>query len=157
MKIVIKLGLLLILAVPSLAQTTRPGIDGINWLAGCWESNQSGRVSMERWTKPLGKMMLSTSQMVKNGKTLSFEFLRIVEDDTGLYYISKPSENKEETSFKLIKFASTEVVFENPEHDFPQRIIYRLEPDKSLLARIEGKNKGKEMGIDFPMKRAPCD
>jgi hypothetical protein len=157
MKIAIKLFVLLTLVIPGLAQTAKPTIDGINWLAGCWESNQNGRISRERWTKPLGKMMLSTSQMVKNGKTVSFEFLRIVEDDSGLYYISKPSENKEETSFKLIKFSSTEVVFENPEHDFPQRIIYRLESDKSLFARIEGKNKGKEMGVDFPMKRAACD
>lgn len=156
MKTLIKLCILLGLAVPSLAQTAKPGIDGINWLAGCWESNKKGTVSMERWSKPLGKMMLSTSQMVKNGKTLSFEFLRIVEDDSGIYYISKPSENKEETSFKLIKFNTNEIVFENPAHDFPQRIIYRLEKDKSLFARIEGKNNGKEMGINFPMTRTKC-
>ncbi len=83
--------------------------------------------------------------------------MRIVEDDSGIYYISKPSENKEETSFKLIKLSSNEVIFENPEHDFPQRIMYRLEKDKSLFARIEGKNNGKEMGINFPMIRAKCE
>ena len=49
------------------------------------------------------------------------------------------------------------VVFENPQHDFPQRIIYRLEKDGSLLARIEGVNQGREKGINFPMKRAKCD
>lgn len=157
MKIVIKLCVLLVLVAPSFAQTAKPSIDGINWLAGCWNSTKNGSVSMERWNKPMGKMMLSTSQMVKNGKTLSFEFLRIVENDLGIYYISKPSENKEETSFKLVKFSGNEVIFENPEHDFPQRIIYRLEKDKSLFARIEGKNNGKEMGINFPMTRAKCE
>lgn len=147
----------LTITVSAHAQTTKPALSGINWLAGCWSSDKNGVVSMERWSKPLGNMMLSTSQTVKANKTVSFEFLRIVEDDTGIYYISKPSENKEETAFKLIKFDSNEVVFENPEHDFPQRIIYRLEKDSTLFARIECKNNGKEMGIDFPMKRTKCE
>lgn len=102
-------------------------------------------------------MMLSTSQTVKGSKTISFEFLRIIENETGIYYISKPSENKEETAFKLIKFNNNEVVFENPEHDFPQRIIYKLEKGTSLFARIEGKKNGKEMGINFPMNRTKCE
>ena len=99
--------------------------------------------------------MLGMSRTVKNGKTTGFEFLRIVEDESGIHYISRPSQNKEETSFKLTKSDAREVVFENPTHDFPQRIIYRLEKT-NLFARIEGKNNGKFMGIDFPMTKAKC-
>ncbi|MGH8854313.1 MAG: hypothetical protein ACREWI_08545 [Telluria sp.] len=43
-------------------------------------------------------------------------------------------------------------MFENPAHDFPQRIIYRRVGDTGLHARIEGKGKG----IDFPMRRTAC-
>jgi hypothetical protein len=57
----------------------------------------------------------------------------------------------------LIKLQSREAVFENPEHDFPRRIIYRLEPDGSLFARIEGMPKGKLRGLDYPMKRGRCE
>lgn len=64
---------------------------------------------------------------------------------------------KEKASFKLVKHGEGEALFENPEHDFPQRIIYRLEKDGSLFARIEGTINGKERGVDFPMKRARCD
>jgi hypothetical protein len=48
-------------------------------------------------------------------------------------------------------------VFENPAHDFPQRIIYRrLSPD-SLVARIEGPGPNNTTrGIDFPMRRVNC-
>jgi hypothetical protein len=53
--------------------------------------------------------------------------------------------------------ANGKAVFENPQHDFPQRIIYRLEKDGSLAAAIEGMSKGKLKRIDFPMKRAKCD
>ena len=47
-----------------------------------------------------------------------------------------------------------EVVFENPTHDFPQRIIYRKGADRSVTARIEGVIDGKARGVDFPFK--PC-
>ncbi|HRH43666.1 MAG TPA: DUF6265 family protein [Pyrinomonadaceae bacterium] len=149
--------ILFAISLSAFAQTTQPSLNELNWLAGCWESNKNGIVSMERWSKPSGNMMLSTSQTVKGSKTISFEFLRIIENETGIYYISKPSENKEETAFKLIKFNNNEVVFENPEHDFPQRIIYKLEKGTSLFARIEGKKNGKEMGINFPMNRTKCE
>ena len=99
--------------------------------------------------------MIGMSRTVKNGKTSAFEFLRIVQDDTGVYYISRPSQNKEETSFKLIRSIATEVVFDNPTLDFPQRIIYRLDKG-NLFARIEGNNNGKAMGIDFPMTKVNC-
>jgi hypothetical protein len=47
--------------------------------------------------------------------------------------------------------------FENLEHDFPQRILYRLFPDGRLLVRIEGNRGGVPSGVDFPMRRVPCD
>jgi hypothetical protein len=40
-------------------------------------------------------------------------------------------------------------VFENLEHDFPQRIIYRRNQDGSLTARIEGDRGGRIVGMDF--------
>ena len=53
--------------------------------------------------------------------------------------------------------SANELIFENPQHDFPQRVIYRLQTDGSLLGRIEGVSKGKEKAVDFPMTRAGCD
>jgi hypothetical protein len=48
-----------------------------------------------------------------------------------------------------------EVVFENPAHDFPQRIRYRAS-GAALQARIEGTMNGKTRGIDFPYTRTNC-
>ena len=71
-------------------------------------------------------------------------------------FIAKPS-GQPETTFKLIKGSAREVIFENPQHDFPQRVIYRLQSDGSLVGRIEGVSKGKEKAVDFPMSRERCD
>jgi hypothetical protein len=107
--------------------------------------------------KPAGGTMLGMSRTVSNGKTVEFEFIRIRQDGNGeIHFIAKPSGQKE-ASFKMINAGKREVTFENPEHDFPQKIVYRLEKDGSLGARIEGTSKGKTKAIDFRMEKVSCD
>jgi uncharacterized protein DUF6265 len=48
------------------------------------------------------------------------------------------------------------VTFENPSHDFPQRIIYRRRGADSLLARVEGMRGGQLRGSDYPYRRVAC-
>lgn len=149
---------IVVFSVSAFGQETKPGIDSLSWISGCWEQNDVAkkRFGSEQWMKPSGGSMIGMSRTVRNGKTVAFEFLRIVQDDTGINYISKPSQNKEETAFKLVKWTANEAVFENPTHDFPQRIIYRRDKT-NLFARIEGTNNGKALGIDFPMTRVKCE
>ena len=61
------------------------------------------------------------------------------------------------TPFRAKEITPSSVIFENPEHDFPQRMIYLSKPDGSLLGRIEGTNKGKQQAYDYPMTKARCD
>jgi hypothetical protein len=131
----------------------------LGFLSGCWEmkNESSGLHITEMWMKPSGDAMIGVGRTIKNGKLADYEFLRIVEDASGLAYISRPSSNKEDTSFKMIKSSSNEVVFENPTHDFPQRIIYKLLASDKLTARIEGTMNGKIRGTDFPYTRARCE
>lgn len=131
------------------------GLDRLNWIAGCWEGRTANRVYTEQWMKPAGGLMLGMSRTVTGDRTTAFEFLQIREDTAGVSYVSKPS-GQTEASFKLVRQSDREVVFENPQHDFPQRIIYRLQPDGSLIARIEGKTNGNDRASDFPMKPATC-
>ena len=149
--------LILACSCSTIAQTTKPTVNDLGWLQGCWEANINGREIVEQWMKPAGQTILGMSRTVSGGKTVAFEFVQIREEKDGaIYYVAKPS-SQSEAAFRLIKLQNREAVFENPEHDFPQRIIYRLQPDGSLFARIEGKFKGKERGVDYPMKRARCE
>ena len=45
------------------------------------------------------------------------------------------------------------VVFENPEHDFPQRILYWLDDDDMLHARIEGTEGGETHSMEWRYRR----
>jgi hypothetical protein len=93
---------------------------------------------------------------VADGETIAYEFLRIQEQKDGaIYYVANPS-GQQPDSFKLVQSERKVWIFESPEHDFPQKVIYRLNGD-SLIARIEGTSNGKMRGIDFPMKKTKCD
>ena len=139
------------------AETPKTTIDDLAWLSGCWESNRNGREINEQWMKPAGQTMLGMARTVAKGKTVEYEFVQIRQDNEGaLFYVAKPSAQGE-ASFKLVKYQNREATFENLEHDFPQRVIYRLEPDGSLFARIEGTSKGKPRSVDYPMKRGQCN
>lgn len=158
MKILSKsLIILSICSLPALAQAPKPTVNDLGWMSGCWEATRNGREINEQWMKPAGQTMLGMGRTVANGKIAEYEFLQIREEKDGaIYYVARPS-GQPEGSFKIVKLQNREAVFENPEHDFPQRIIYRLQPDGSLFARIEGNLNGQERGIDYPMKRAKCD
>lgn len=134
-------------------------VDTLGWMVGCWELNvpQRQMTIAEHWMKPSGGTMIGMSRTVRGGKTMGFEFIRIVTTESGIDYVAKPSSSKDETAFKLVKASATEVVFENLAHDFPQRIIYRNHAPDALAARIEGNQNGKLSGMDIPMTRAKCE
>jgi hypothetical protein len=149
--------LLIALGLTAQAQSPKPTLNDLSWFAGCWEANLRGRKVNEQWMKPGGGIMLGMARTVAQGKAAEFEFTQIREDKDGaIYYVAKPS-GQAETSFKLVTLKNKEAVFENLQHDFPQRIIYRLQADGSLFARVEATANGKTRGIDYPYKRAKCE
>ena len=131
-----------------------PRATDLAFLAGCWALERGGRTVEEHWLAPAGGSLLGVGRTVGGGKTLEFEFLQIREEDNGLFYVAKPS-NQPEASFKLTAHSADSVTFENPTHDFPQRIIYRRSGD-ALFARTEGTTNGRTRGVDFPYTRTAC-
>jgi hypothetical protein len=132
-------------------------VTSLAWMAGCWSPEQGEAGSGEHWLSPAGGTMLGVSRTVKNGKTVAFEFMQLRHDVDGkLVLIALPS-GQQETTFIAVASERNSVTFENPAHDFPQRVIYRLQPDGKLSARIEGMRDGKLRGIDFSMQRVACE
>ena len=132
-------------------------LDKLGWLQGCWHVAGTDKGSVEQWTSAAGGSMLGMSRTVKGGKTQDFEFIQIREDTSGkLVFIAQPS-GAPPTSFPLLREDGAMFVFEQKAHDFPQRVIYRKDGDKAMMARIEGMVKGKLESMDFPMKRISCE
>jgi hypothetical protein len=136
------------------AQEQKRSIESLTWLAGCWQGTGKQEGISEQWMQPAGGLMLGMGRTVKNGRAVEYEFTRISEENGVLVYTATPS-GQQTASFTLAGGSANEFIFENKQHDFPQRVIYKLQDD-SLLARIEGTINGSLKGIDFPMQRVPC-
>jgi ADP-ribose pyrophosphatase len=122
----------------------------LSWMAGHWSGNAGG-VSMEEWwTSGKGGLMLAVHRDV-TAKGTHFEFLRIEEKDGAITYLASP-QGQPGTPFPLKELSTQRVVFENPTHDFPQRIIY-WRKGASLCARVEGMMNGKVEGEESCWKK----
>ena len=121
----------------------KPALDALAWMAGAWSGSSGGIEMEEQWTVPKGNSMIGMHRDVGKGRTLGFEFLRIEQQGDAIVYWSMPNGRSPATPFPLREVSGTRVVFENPTHDFPQRIIY-WKDGADLRARIEGTQNGKE-------------
>jgi Domain of unknown function (DUF6265) len=131
------------------------GAGQLAWLTGCWELNRDGRHIIEQWTPPEAGTLLGLSRTVVADKTREYEFMLIREGETGLEYVAKPS-GQPEATFTATRVSAEEVVFENPQHDFPIRVMYRREKTGGLLAAIEGNRNGTLRRIEYPYVAASC-
>ena len=120
------------------------------WLTGTWLLDRGASRTEEHWSTPASNGMLGTSRTLRGDRMVEFEFLRIVARDGAIFYLAQPG-GRPATEFKLTSFDGTTAIFENPQHDFPKRILYKRNHDGSLTARIDaGTNT---QGQDFAFKR----
>ncbi len=131
------------------------GIERVAWLQGCWETSTAERTIEEQWMAPRSANMVGMSRTVRRNALVAYEFLLLREAGDRLEYESHPSGQRSAT-FLSTMVSEVMVLFENPEHDFPQRIGYRREGASSLVAWIEGIDKGQARRIEFPYRRVKC-
>lgn len=128
----------------------------LDWIAGHWcaEINrETGEEIVEEfWLPPHGGVALGLGRTRSGDRTTAFEYLRIAEVDGVASYIAQPG-GRPPTVFKRTAGGERWIRFENPGHDFPQRIEYRREGD-SLRATIAGPGEdGEETRLSFDYSR----
>lgn len=153
MRLTVLVCAIVVLAVPLLGSEDPPRVEDLAWLAGCWRGEADGVVMEEQWTAPAGGVMLGLHRDLSPAGGVFFEYLRIVATEDGVHYVASPS-GRGETTFRLAEHGDHRVVFENPEHDFPKRISYRLE-GSALHASIDG-GAGDPNGWQWSWRRIEC-
>jgi hypothetical protein len=131
-------------------------IDRVKWLQGCWQATRGEATIEEQWMAPRGGTMLGMSRTVRGGRTAEYELVIIREQDGALAYEAHPS-GQASTTFLSTTVSDMSVVFENPKHDFPQRVGYQRDGADGLLAWIDGEINGKARRVDFAHRRARCE
>jgi hypothetical protein len=123
----------------------------LDWLAGYWLSCDEGVEVSETWSNRRGGIMLGTS-ITSGDDSFGWEQTRIEADDGELVFHAQPR-SQPPAAFRLVRSAPGEAVFENPDHDFPQRVIYRRNGDR-LTGRIEGRSGGREQAMEWHYRAA---
>ena len=108
--------------------------DDLSWISGHWRSDENGQITEEFWTDDNGGLMLGGNRTIAGGQARAFEFLRIQSSPDGRAYCAQPG-GSTPTCFALSEQGENWVVFENAEHDFPQRIRYERDGER-LTATI---------------------
>ncbi|HEX5873184.1 MAG TPA: DUF6265 family protein [Pyrinomonadaceae bacterium] len=129
------------------AQT--PTLADLAWMVGSWQSAPGARQVEEHWTTAAGGTMMGMGRTVAGDKTVEFEYLRIEQRADGIFYVAHPKARCPGTDFKLTRVSATEAVFENPQHDFPKRVIYRKGEGDALTATIDGGEGTKAVTFAF--------
>lgn len=113
------------------------------WLAGRWESvSANGRWTEENWSEPRGGVMLGHSRSGAGDRLREFEFLRLQAGADGVpAYLAQPG-GRPATAFRLTAREGTSATFDNPQHDFPQRIRYVRTGNVlvATISRLDGSN-----------------
>ena len=146
--------LVLVFAGQNSAAQGTAGIQRAAWLQGCWELVSPTRSVEESWMTARGGSMIGVSRTIRNGKTTAYEMVVLREEGERLAYEAHPS-GQPAATFLSTRISESELVFENPEHDFPQEVGYHLDGE-TLLAWIRGSQNGTEQRIEFPYKRTRC-
>jgi hypothetical protein len=99
-------------------------------------------------------MLTGVGGMLQGKDTVFQERMTIRQDGRDIYYLPmvKDQNDGKPVEFKMTSALGDEFIFENPSHDFPQKITYRHAGD-SLLAEISGLQNGKQRAEKFPMSR----
>ena len=153
---------LLFLAALLLAPAAQAqGLSSLHWLKGCWRTTGDGPVITEVWSAPPMPAMIGYSYTVGEGETQGWEAMRIEMIDGAPVFVGMPS------GAAGVRFALSEqivrvsergpngggAIFENADHDYPQRISYRREGNRltAIISKIDGSD-----AITFEYRRISC-
>ena len=129
-----------VLALLPVAASPAASVDDLGWLAGDWVREEGEHWTEESWTNPRGGVMLGHSRSGRGESLREFEFIRIARGDDGaIAYIAMP-QGGAPVAFRLVRQERTRATFENPAHDFPQRIAYARDGDTltATISAIDG-------------------
>lgn len=125
-------------------------LKSITWILGQWQQDSENSITTETWTKLSPNTFDGISQILskKDDKITFVETLRIVEMSKEVFYIAKVSHNAFPVSFKLTECSDSMAVFENADHDFPKKLVYKIEDDGRHL-NVTVSNEERQFTVEY--------
>ena len=105
---------------------------------------------------PRGHSMIGVGRTVRGDQLVEYQFIVLREQEGQLAYQAHPS-GQPSAKFLSKTVSDAEVVFENPAHDFPQRVGYRRDGPDALLGVDRGnpERAGAARGVSVSPRDVP--
>jgi len=130
-------------------------IESAAWLAGCWRMNDGRHEMDEQWMAPAGGAMLGMNRSLRDGEFRGYELLILKPRNDQLIYEAHPS-GQAPAEFASSHLSDTLLVFENPSHDFPQKLVYDRTGADSIRVGVFAAVGDHESAFDVPLARISC-
>ncbi|KAF2335108.1 DUF6265 family protein [Flavobacterium daemonense] len=126
-----------------------------DWLIGNWENTSPEGVLTENWIKLNDSTFSASSYFIKEKDTIHFESIVLAQlGETLTYKATVKGQNDDKpVSFPSTSETAQKLVFENPKHDYPQKITYTKGANNTLTAEISGNLNGKPSSEKFVMTK----
>ncbi len=145
------LAICLLLSSCSSNEFKQKGLDKWN---GEWVAENGEEQFLETWQPLHTTEMSGYGALVLSGDTVFSEHIRLISENGDIFYVVSTKENNNvPVRFKLTTSNATKWVFENPSHDFPTKITYKLETENALTAIVEGPDKKGTQNFTLQFKR----
>lgn len=130
-------------------------INKLAFMSGCWAFTEKGSTTEEYWIQPAGGTMMGLSRTVAGDKTVFTEYIQMREHEGVITMFVQLRMAETSTVFKLTKLDGQEAIFTTA-LAWPRQLSYKLQPDGTLFAKIEGVQNGREVAQVFPYKKMKC-
>ena len=131
-------------------------IKASQWLLGQWKNTSEEGIIAENWSQPNDSTLIATSFYIKKEDTLHFENIILKEKEGELVYETtiKGQNNDKPILFPLLSETENELIFENLQNDYPQKIKYQRNSKSGITISISGKQAKKIVSEQFKMTKS---
>jgi len=130
-------------------------MENLRWLAGCLEMRSGDRVLEEFRTELRAGSMLGMGRTTSSKGLMDYE-LTLIREKAGKILFEAHPQGQPAAVFGATSVSKDSVIFEAPEHDYPQIVGYRRSGRDSVTAWIDGRQGGRRQRMEFTYRRVAC-
>ncbi len=132
--------IILLVANTCLSCNAQKNLENVEFLIGTWKMENKN--TYESWQKVSDTEYKGKSYKLHEGQMQVSEFLTIkISDDKIIYEATVPNQNDGKTiPFELNMSTKDWISFENPNHDFPKKIQYKIIDDTKVQVNVSGED-----------------
>lgn len=102
-----------------------PATSDFKWLVGDWKGNTAQGFSYEKWTQTGDTELSGEGWLVVNGERKFIEKMRLKRQNDNWFFDLQLDAYANPISYKLTSFSEEGVVFENPNYNFPNKVVLK--------------------------------